>query len=176
MEFAPVAPPALSGRAGGHRDGLRGACGVTGPGAAWLGLFSKAFEAVCGARARRGDGACGGARRTGGHACWAGRRAGAHYGGLASAGTRGQPPMGGAPAADLRGRPAGLPDMSRAHADHRVSMIACITQASVIDQILAPLRTRAATATHAAARSPPSTRRPSGPGLTRRPAAAHRAR
>jgi len=55
-------------------------------------------------------------------------------------------------------------------------IIACITQASVIDQILAPLRTRAATATHAAARSPPSTRRPSGPGLTRRPAAAHRAR
>jgi len=33
---------------------------------------------------------------------------------------RGQPPMGGAPAADLRGRPAGLPDLSRAHADHRV--------------------------------------------------------
>ena len=88
MEFAPVAPAALSGRAGGHRDGLRGACGVTGPGAAWLGLFFKAFEVVCGARARRGDGACGGARRTGGHACWAGRRAGAHYGGLASAGTR----------------------------------------------------------------------------------------
>ena len=28
--------------------------------------------------------------------------------------------MGGAPAADLRGRPAGLPDVSRAHADHRV--------------------------------------------------------
>jgi len=53
-------------------------------------------------------------------------------------------------------------------------IIACITQASVIDQILEPLRTRAAT--HAAARSPPSTRGPSGPGLTRRPAAAHHAR
>ena len=55
-------------------------------------------------------------------------------------------------------------------------IIACITQASVIDQILAPLRPRAATATHAAARSPPSTRGPSGPGTTRRPAAAHQAR
>ena len=55
-------------------------------------------------------------------------------------------------------------------------IIACITQASVIDQILAPLRPRAATEAHAAARSPPSTRGPSGPGLTRRPAAAHRAR
>ncbi len=46
----------------------------------------------------------------------------------------------------------------------------------VIDQILAPLRPRAATAAHAAARSPPSTRGPSGPGATRRPAAAHHAR
>jgi hypothetical protein len=55
-------------------------------------------------------------------------------------------------------------------------IIACITQASVIDQILAHLRPRAATATHAAARSPPSTRGPSRPGATRRPVAAHRAR
>jgi len=55
-------------------------------------------------------------------------------------------------------------------------IVAFITQASVIDQILAHLRTRAATAAHAAARSPPSTRGPSGPGLTRRPAAAHQAR
>ena len=53
-------------------------------------------------------------------------------------------------------------------------IIACITQRSVIDQILAPLRPRAVTATHAAARSLASTRRPSGPGATRRPAAAHR--
>ncbi len=55
-------------------------------------------------------------------------------------------------------------------------IIAFITQASVIDQILAHRRTRAATATHAAARSPPSTRGPSRPGPTRRPAAAHQAR
>jgi len=55
-------------------------------------------------------------------------------------------------------------------------IIACITQASVIDQILAHLRTRAATAAHADARSPPSTRGPSGLGATRRPVAAHRAR
>ena len=55
-------------------------------------------------------------------------------------------------------------------------IIAFITQASVIDQILAHLRTRAATAAHAAARSPPSTRGPSGPDATRRPAAAHQAR
>jgi len=55
-------------------------------------------------------------------------------------------------------------------------IVAFITQPSVIDQILAHLRTRAATAAHADARSPPSTRGPSGPGATRRPAAAHQAR
>ena len=53
-------------------------------------------------------------------------------------------------------------------------IVAFITRRSVIDQILAHLRARAATAAHAAARSPPSTRGPSGPGATRRPAAAHR--
>jgi len=47
---------------------------------------------------------------------------------------------------------------------------------SVIDQILAHLRTRVVTAAHGDARSPPSTRGPSGAGATRRPAAAHRAR
>jgi len=52
-------------------------------------------------------------------------------------------------------------------------IVACITQASVIDQILAHLRIRAATAAHAVARSPPSTRGPSRPGATGRPAAAH---
>ncbi len=51
-------------------------------------------------------------------------------------------------------------------------IIACITQRSVIDHILAHLRTRAAMAAHDAARSPPSTGGPSGPGATRRPAAA----
>jgi len=55
-------------------------------------------------------------------------------------------------------------------------IVAFITQPSVIDQILAHLRPRAATAAHADARSPPSTRGPSGPGATRRPAAAHQAR
>ena len=55
-------------------------------------------------------------------------------------------------------------------------LVACITQRSVIDQILAHLRTRDATAAHAAARSPPSTRGSSGPGATRRPPAAHQAR
>jgi len=49
-------------------------------------------------------------------------------------------------------------------------LVACITQRSVIDQILAHLRP------HAAARSPPSILGPSGPGATRRPAAAHQAR
>nr|MBA2432466.1 transposase [Chthoniobacterales bacterium] len=53
-------------------------------------------------------------------------------------------------------------------------IVAFITQPSVIDQILSHLRARAATAAHAAARSPPSTRGPSGPGATRGPAAAHR--
>ena len=55
-------------------------------------------------------------------------------------------------------------------------IVAFITQPSVIDQILTHLRTRAATAAHADARSPPSTRRSSAPGAARRPAAVHRAR
>jgi hypothetical protein len=54
-------------------------------------------------------------------------------------------------------------------------LVAFITQPSVIDQILAHLRTRAATAAHGGARSPPSTWGPSGPGATRRPAAIHQA-
>ena len=56
-------------------------------------------------------------------------------------------------------------------------IVACITQASVIDRILTHLRTRAATAAAAAypgARSPPSTRAPSAPGARRRATAAHR--
>lgn len=40
-------------------------------------------------------------------------------------------------------------------------IVAFITQPSVIDQILAHLRTRATIAAHAVARSPPSTRGPS---------------
>ena len=54
-------------------------------------------------------------------------------------------------------------------------IVAFITQTSVIDQILTHLRTRAAHAAHAGARSPPSTRGPAGPGAPRRPAAVHRA-
>jgi hypothetical protein len=42
-------------------------------------------------------------------------------------------------------------------------IVACITQASVIDQILTHLRIRAEHATHAGARSPPSTRAPDAP-------------
>ena len=41
-------------------------------------------------------------------------------------------------------------------------IVACITQPSAIDQILSPLRARAATAAHGGARSPPATRGPSG--------------
>jgi hypothetical protein len=51
-------------------------------------------------------------------------------------------------------------------------IVACITQASVIDQILAHLRTRAsraAHAPHAGARSPPSTRAPATRGASRSP-------
>ena len=54
-------------------------------------------------------------------------------------------------------------------------IVACITQASVIDRILTHLtHLRTSTAASGAARSPPSTRRPSGPGATRRATAAHR--
>ena len=51
-------------------------------------------------------------------------------------------------------------------------IVACITQASVIDQILTHLRTRAAHAAHAAhadARSPPSTRARASRGASRAP-------
>ena len=55
-------------------------------------------------------------------------------------------------------------------------IVAFITQASVIDQILTHLRTRSATGGRAGARSPPSTRLPTVPGATRRPpVAAHHA-
>ncbi len=60
-----------------------------------------------------------------------------------------------------------VPHLPRREASHR------ITQASVIGQILAHPRARAATAAHAVARTPPSTQEPSGPGATRRPAAAY---
>lgn len=52
-------------------------------------------------------------------------------------------------------------------------IVAFITQPTVIDQILTHLRTRASAAAPGGARSPPSTRRPSGPGATRQPVAAH---
>jgi hypothetical protein len=48
-------------------------------------------------------------------------------------------------------------------------IVACITQTSVIDQILAHLRTRAAREAHAGARSPPSTRAPASRGASRAP-------
>jgi hypothetical protein len=48
-------------------------------------------------------------------------------------------------------------------------IVACITQASVIDQILAHLRTRAAREAHAGARSPPSTRTPASRVASRAP-------
>ncbi|MCA2992512.1 transposase, partial [Gemmatimonas sp.] len=48
-------------------------------------------------------------------------------------------------------------------------IVAIITQTSVIDQILTHLRTRAAHATHAGARSPPSTRAPASRSIARAP-------
>ena len=48
-------------------------------------------------------------------------------------------------------------------------VVAYITQTSVIDQILTHLRTRAAHATHAGARSPPSTRAPASRSTGTRP-------
>ena len=48
-------------------------------------------------------------------------------------------------------------------------IVAFITQASVIDQILAHLRSRAAREAHAGPRSPPSTRAPANRGTTRAP-------
>ena len=48
-------------------------------------------------------------------------------------------------------------------------IVAFITQASVIDQILTHLRTRAAHAAHTGARSPPSTRAPTSRGPSRAP-------
>jgi hypothetical protein len=48
-------------------------------------------------------------------------------------------------------------------------VVAFITQASVIDRILAHLRTRASREAHAGARSPPSTRAPASRGASRAP-------
>ncbi len=48
-------------------------------------------------------------------------------------------------------------------------IVACITQASVIDQMLRHLRTRAAREAHAGPRSPPSTRAPATRGASRAP-------
>ena len=48
-------------------------------------------------------------------------------------------------------------------------VVACITQAAVIDQILTHLRTRAAREAHAGPRSPPSRRAPANRGTTRAP-------
>ena len=48
-----------------------------------------------------------------------------------------------------------------------MQIVAYITQASVIAQILSQLRNRAATAAHPGARSLPSTRAPSAPGVRR---------
>ena len=56
-----------------------------------------------------------------------------------------------------------------------VRFIAFITQASVIGQILAHLRTRASHAAHADARRSPSTGGPAGQGARGRSAAVHRA-
>ena len=48
-------------------------------------------------------------------------------------------------------------------------VVACITQASVIDQILAHFRARPAPAANAGARSPPSTRAPANRSASRAP-------
>ena len=48
-------------------------------------------------------------------------------------------------------------------------VVAFITEASVIDQILTHLRTRAAREAHAGPRSPPSTRAPASRGTARAP-------
>ena len=69
---------------------------------------------------------------------------------------RAESPVGGAPAADRRGRPPRVPHVPRGHA-----VIAFIILPSVIDQILTHLRTRASTAALSGARSAPSARRPS---------------
>ena len=48
-------------------------------------------------------------------------------------------------------------------------VVAFITQAAVIDQILTHLRTRGAREAHGGPRSPPSTRAPANRGTTRAP-------
>ena len=71
------------------------------------------------------------------------------------------------------GTPANCPATTSAiscptcHGTMRV--VACLTQASVIDQILAHLRARAAREAHAGPRSPPSTRAPASRNTSRTP-------
>jgi hypothetical protein len=77
---------------------------------------------------------------------------------------RGQSPLGGPPPAGLRSRSPRVPGLPRRPAHRRF-----ITPSSVIDQILAHLRTRAARESHAGPRSPPSTRAPVSRGALRAP-------
>jgi len=99
-----------------------------------------------------------------------GHRAARHRPRVTTGAHRGQPPMGEGPTAALLQQIFEVDPLACPTSRGPMRIIACITRASVIDQILAPLRASATTATHAAARSP------SGPSATRRPAAAHRAR
>jgi Putative transposase len=57
------------------------------------------------------------------------------------------------------------------HCAGPMRIVACITQAAVIDQILTPLRTRAAAGAQPGARSPPSTAASVARGARRRPTA-----
>ncbi len=63
--------------------------------------------------------------------------------------------------------------IEKARQDWGVAGLGVAIVKSVIDQILTHPRTRASTAASGAARSPPSTRSPSGPGAPRRATAAH---
>ena len=104
------------------------------------------------------------------------RQCAAHDRPRAEAGAhRGQPPVGISPTAALLPQICEVDPLACPSGHGVMRLVAFITQSSVIDQILTYLRTRASTAAPRAARSPPSTRGPSGPGATRRPAAADRA-
>ena len=77
--------------------------------------------------------------------------------------------MGGGPTATLLQQIFEVDPLACPSCHGAMRIVACITQTSVIDQILTHLRTHASREAHAGPRSPPSTRAPASRGASRAP-------
>jgi hypothetical protein len=82
---------------------------------------------------------------------------------------RSVPPVGEGPTATLLQQIFEVDPLACPTCHGPMRVVACMTQASVIDQILTHRRTRAAREAHAGPRSPPSTRAPASQGQSRAP-------